>query len=230
MNNVVLNIPHASINGIYDRELSGWETNPHFINDCVSRWTDWYTDFLFHSDNYNVTSIIFPYSRFVCDAERLEIDEMDAIGQGIAYREFDGYKRDLTEERERKVKQLWVEHQQKLRDCLNKDSVLIDCHSFPSDMHECDICIGYNDDWSFDPYIVNGIKREFEKSGYKVALNAPYTNSITPKTDFQYKSVMIEVNKRLYMDEKRFTINRNQRQWMRWFGTLNRVFDFVVSE
>lgn len=33
-------------------------------------------------------------------------------------------------------------------------------------------------------------------------MNTPYSNSITPKTNFEYKSVMIEVNKRVYMNEK----------------------------
>ena len=38
--------------------------------------------------------------------------------------------------------------------------------------------------------------------GYSVEFNKPYSNSITPQMPFPYTSVMIEVNKRLYMDEQ----------------------------
>ena len=71
INKIVLHIPHASVNGIFG-PYGKWPCNPHFINDCVIKWTDWYTDFLFATSNEDVTSVVFPYSRFVCDAERLE--------------------------------------------------------------------------------------------------------------------------------------------------------------
>lgn len=45
--NVVLNIPHASINGVFDPKYGGWPCNQYFVNNCLNRWTDWYTDFLF---------------------------------------------------------------------------------------------------------------------------------------------------------------------------------------
>ena len=65
MNNIVLNIPHSSICGIFDR--GKWTHNPHFINNVVRCVTDWYTDFLFYSDNPAVQEVVFPYSRLVCD-------------------------------------------------------------------------------------------------------------------------------------------------------------------
>lgn len=45
------------------------------------------------------------------------------------------------------------------------------------------------------------MKRIFEEAGYSVALNRPYANSIAPKGYIGH-SLMIEVNKRLYMNEK----------------------------
>ena len=92
VNKIVLHIPHASVNGIFGA-YGKWPSDPYFINDCVNRWTDWYTDFLFATSNENVTSVVFPYSRFVCDAERLDNDPMEAEGQGILYRQFSGFKR-----------------------------------------------------------------------------------------------------------------------------------------
>ena len=45
---IVLNEPHASIEGLYDNQLSFWNIDERFINEIVLKWTDWHTDFLFH--------------------------------------------------------------------------------------------------------------------------------------------------------------------------------------
>jgi hypothetical protein len=41
----------------------------------------------------------------------------------------------------------------------------------------------------------------FEENGYKVDINEPYSNSETPDCPFRYQSMMLEVNKRTYMDQ-----------------------------
>ena len=141
MKNIVLNIPHSSINGIYDSKFGSWCKNPLFFNEIVKKWTDWYTDYLFDTDNPNVTKVVFPYSRFVCDAERLENDEMEKIGQGIAYTSFNGYERTVTKEEKERIFDLWKEHQKNLIKLIDKDTILIDCHSFPSEIGQTDICV-----------------------------------------------------------------------------------------
>ena len=45
---IVLNEPHASVEGLYDERLSFWNIDDRFINDIVLKWTDWHTDYLFH--------------------------------------------------------------------------------------------------------------------------------------------------------------------------------------
>ena len=138
---IVLNEPHASIEGLYDNQLSFWNIDEHFINDIVLKWTDWHTDFLF-----------------------------------------------------------W--HQQRLRDNLCEGALLLDCHSFPSEMSDVDICIGFNEDWS-KPHkeTVELAVSIFEDNGYKVGINEPYSNSETPDCPFPYQSMMLEVNKRTYMED-----------------------------
>lgn len=69
-------------------------------------------------------------------------------------------------------------------------------------MGDVDICIGYNDDWSKSAsqtieYDVN----LFEENGFSVGLNYPYSNSETPECPFTYHSIMLEVNKRVYMEK-----------------------------
>lgn len=233
MKNIVLNIPHSSINGVFDCELGGWAYNPNFVNDCVNKWTDWYTNFIFLglSRLDNVQTVTFSYSRFVCDVERLKNDILEEKGQGIIYTEFDGYKRnELNEEQKDKLIKLWENHQEELKSHIKSDdTILIDCHSFPSDLYDCDICIGYNNDWSYDEKIVNGIVKIFKNRGYKVEINKPYSNSITPKSEFKYKSVMIEVNKRVYMNEKTMKLERDTKKWIRWDGTLKEIHKFLVN-
>lgn len=228
--NIVLNIPHSSNQGIFDPEIGLWPHNSHFINDCVNKWTDWWTDFLFQTTNERVKSFVFPYSRFVCDAERLDNDPMEELGQGIIYTSFGGYHRgELTEENKQRLLKIRNDYTTSIGKGLTQESVIIDCHSFPSDMSDVDICIGYNNDWSYDKKITDKVIEIFKKQGYKVGENIPYSNSITPNADFTFTSLMIEVNKKVYMNERTLTLERNQRQWMRWFGCLNRVYDTIFN-
>ena len=83
-NRIVLNEPHASIEGLYDERLSFWNVDDKFVNDIVLKWTDWHTDYLFHGyRKENIRTVRFPYSRFIVDAERLWNDPLEAKGQGI---------------------------------------------------------------------------------------------------------------------------------------------------
>lgn len=128
---------------------------------------------------------------------------MEDIGQGIIYRRFDGYRRQVPKLHEARLLQLWDGHQRKLRDNLCEDALLLDCHSFPEDMGDVDVCIGFNEDWSKPSkelleYTVN----LFEDNGYSVGINYPYSNSEAPVCLFTYQSMMLEVNKRVYLEQR----------------------------
>lgn len=78
---------------------------------------------------------------------------------------------------------------------------MLDCHSFPSELSDIDICIGYNEDWSKpDKETIELAVNLFEDNGYKVGVNEPYSNSETPDCPFLYQSMMLEVNKKVYME------------------------------
>lgn len=208
---IVLNEPHASVEGLYDNQLSFWNIDERFINDIVLKWTDWHTDFLFHGyRSENIRTVRFPYSRFIVDAERLWDDPLEQHGQGIVYKQFDGYTRSVPEENEQQLLGLWHWHQQRLRDNLCEGALLLDCHSFPSEMSDVDICIGYNEDWSKpNKQTLELAVSLFEDSGYKVGINEPYSNSETPDCPFAYQSMMLEVNKRAYMEDGTLCLKRN---------------------
>ena len=208
---IVLNEPHASVEGLYDSQLSFWNIDKHFINDIVLKWTDWHTDYLFHGyGSENIRTVRFPYSRFIVDAERLWDDPLEQQGQGIVYKQFGDYLRMVPKENEKRLLGLWRWHQQRLRDSLCEGALLLDCHSFPSEMGDIDICIGFNEDWSKpDKRTIEMAVNLFAENGYKVGINEPYSNSETPDCPFQYQSMMLEVNKRTYMEEDTLHLKNN---------------------
>lgn len=148
-------------------------------------------------------SVHFPFLRFIVNAEQLWDNPMEDIGQGIIYRHFNGYRRQVSKLHEAQLLQLWDSHQQKLRNSLCEGALLLDCHSFPEDMGDVNICIGFNEDWSKPSkelleYAVN----LFEGNGYSVGINYPYSNSEAPVCPFTYQSLMLEVNKRVYLERR----------------------------
>lgn len=80
INKIVLNIPHSSSRFPSKKDADAW---PPAIKWQIDRWTDWYTDDIFVVDDPRVVPIIFPYSRFYCDVERLLGDPLEVVGQGI---------------------------------------------------------------------------------------------------------------------------------------------------
>ena len=225
---IVLNEPHASIEGLYDNQLSFWNIDERFINDIVLKWTDWHTDFLFHGyRSEKVRTVRFPYSRFIVDAERLWDDPLEQHGQGIVYKQFDGYTPTVPEENEAQLLGLWHWHQRLLRENLCEGALLLDCHSFPSEMSDIDICIGFNEDWS-KPHkeTLELAVNLFEDNGYKVGINEPYSNSETPDCSFSYQSMMLEVNKRAYMEDGSLNLLRNTKYKCK----VQAVFQNLLSE
>ena len=198
--NLVLHIPHAGISGL---DSTCWSDKLSLLNE-VRRWTDWYTDVIFVPDDVaslKIHSIIATNSRFVLD-KRLINDPLEKESQGIIYTSFSGVHREVDVEEKKRLMIRYTAHQEELKSLLNEHSLLIDCHSFPSELSDVDVCIGVNDDWSRPSDFVIGIVKEgFDRQGYKVRVNEPYSNSIAPVTNFIYSSLMIELNKRIYMNE-----------------------------
>jgi N-formylglutamate amidohydrolase len=203
--NIVLNIPHASINGI---GLTQWE-NQDTLLPVIRKWTDWYTDLIFIPEKKDrIKTIVADYSRFVVDVERLPDDPLNECGQGIIYTDFNGFHRDVDEEEKMVLMGYYYSYINKLKSMLSDHSLLIDCHSFPSDLNDVDICIGYNDDWSRPTDFIIGLVAEvFKRHGLKVEFNTPYSNTIAPKTSYTYNSIMIEINKRVYLNERTLELN-----------------------
>ena len=215
---VMIHVPHSST-------LVPKEDMKNFIGDELEgellRMTDHYCDDLFKCKH---DMLVFPYSRLVCDVERFKDDKdepMAAIGMGFAYTHGSNHQkiRGLTSEDKLGIEVCYYDrHHKKLehmvrRKLLEHDKCLIiDGHSFPGvplpyekdDRSERpDICVG-TDDYHTDKDLAAITSRFFEKKGYNVAFNDPFSGSIVPiryyQKDPRMQSIMIEVNRNRYID------------------------------
>ena len=220
-NNIVLNIPHASVGGL---GVAKWNDKVSLMKE-VRKWTDWFTDVIFVPDDRpEVKPIVADYSRFVVDVERLLDDPMNEIGQGIIYTKFNGLERIISDEEHIGMMAYYYSYIKHLKSMINEHSLLIDCHSFPSSLSDVDVCIGVNDDWSRPTdFVIELFMEFFKQEGYKVELNTPYSHSIAPPTNFRYDSIMIELNKRIYMNEETLELSESAYKWRNSLNTLYSV-------
>ena len=192
--NIVLFIPHSS--DLLDKSL--WSGD---IDAAVDRWTDWHTDKLFDSDDARISKVIVPFSRFHCDAERLINDPMESIGQGVAYQNIEGCTRELSDAAKQNILNEYYAIHQELENRAKPGSLIIDCHSFPSDLAlDIDICIGYNEDDSKpSDAVLDMVIDHFKDAGLRVGVNYPYSNAM--RVNALIPTLMIEFNKSLYLQE-----------------------------
>jgi len=212
-NNLLLHVPHSST-------LFPVESKVCFddLDDEERLLIDYYTDELFipEQTGEKIDAIVFPYCRLFCDVERLVNDPLEKEGLGISYSrwvEEDRYRETLRSFSSmssafKLYSDFHTEASLKLIEARG-NILLIDCHSFSSvpnllnsNPPDIDICIGYNDDETRPNKVVIGnIVQYFKSLGYKVGINTPFSNSKTFSVPSKYHSVMIEINKKLYMDE-----------------------------
>lgn len=217
---VVLHIPHASlfIPEEYRREFR--------LDDVALRrelflMTDRYCDRLFTASDERV---VFPVSRLVCDPERFrdDLDEpMAAVGMGAVYtRCSDGsVLRDVTPERREAILRAFYDpHHERLTRtaarCLSARGacLIVDCHSFspvplPHEPEQAadrpDFCIG-TDPFHTPPALADAAVGFLSGLGYRAALDHPFAGTIVPmayyRAEPRVKSIMIEVNRALYMN------------------------------
>lgn len=178
---------------------------------------DMFTDELFMFDRQeNIHTLVFPYSRFYCDVERYKDNSLEPMygkGMGYIYTNLINGKtfRSVDDELIEEINPIYEHHHTLLKQYAIKDknNLIIDCHSFSTKPLECDfnktsnrpdICIGFN---GKSPRAIHTfVKDYFEKLGFYVLFNEPFEGSITYN---ETESLMIEVNKSLYMNEEAFT-------------------------
>lgn len=206
--NLFLHIPHSSTTFPSN---SGWSFDD--LNEEEKLLIDYYTDELFKpvSGTQQVTSMVFPFCRLFSDVERLVNDPLEKEGLGISYHRgslFETHSFSTLKSAFNLYADFHAEVAKKIVE-LGEGTLLVDCHSFSSlpnllnfNPPDIDICIGYNEDETCPNKVTIGnIVQYFKARDYKVGINEPFSNSKTFSVPVKYHSVMIEVNKKLYMDE-----------------------------
>jgi N-formylglutamate amidohydrolase len=218
-----LHIPHSSTH-IPDDLLGSFTAGPDTIRRNSIALTDYATDQLFNDPGHQ-NRLIFPVSRLICDVERFRSDAdeiMASRGMGVVYTRgaygevLRSYSEDL---RSAVLTRYYDPHHQRLltmtREAIEENGlcVIVDAHSFPStplpteldqNADRPDFCIGTDE--CHTPRGLADAVRDFVLSlGFSVRENKPYQGTMVPLpllgTTAPVRSIMIEVNRRLYMDE-----------------------------
>ena len=216
-NEFLLHIPHSSVR-IPARYRKAFLIDPETE---LPYMTDLFTDELF---DLPAQKLVFPVSRLVCDVERFRddrLEEMSLRGMGACYTHtHDGKQmRRLDPEQRESILRRWYDphHAQLTRLVTERVQrfgvcTIIDCHSFSpaplpyepkQDPDRPDVCIG-TDPFHTPPRLADLLAAAFRDSGCRVRLNDPYAGTIVPlqflNRDPRVRSVMIEVNRGLYLD------------------------------
>ena len=226
--NMLIHIPHSSMY-IPQEYMRYFQVDLEIIQQNIVQLTDFKTDDLFdHPAHRN--RLVFPISRLLCDVERFRNDQdeiMTKKGMGVCYTHgasgevLHPYSESLRAEI---INRYYDPHHTQLL-AMSKEiienqgsCIIVDAHSFPSkplpyeidqDDDRADFCIGT--DAIHTPLgLSKAVSKCIEGLGYSVALNKPFSGTIVPLSMLggteKIFSVMIEINRKLYMDESTQTI------------------------
>ena len=209
--------------------------------------TDHHTDELFGGDLPLTMSVVYPVSRLVLDPERFlddSVEPMAKLGMGTVYtRTSDGLVlRELPSKSERAdlIRRFYEPHHSALEQAVRSallywgSCLILDCHSFsstplPYELDKApdrpDICIG-TDPFHTPRWLISAAVRIFRQHGLRVLVNQPFSGTLVPAAFYRkepsVRSIMIEVNRALYMDEVSGSI-------LPIFGQLTRLLQGFVN-
>ena len=220
---VLIHIPHSSLN-IPDHYRDQMLLSADEIQAEMLLMTDRYVDELFDLPGIMIHKN--DVSRLVMDPERFRSDADEPMaqqGMGAIYTKTSQgrtYRSLSTSEKENLLVSLYDAYHSdftsKVESILRRSDrcLIIDAHSFPAtplpyEIHQApdrpDICLGF-DAYHLNQQTVDVVKDYFQSHRLSVALNFPFSGSIVSMRFYHLnscvQSLMIEVNRALYMDEK----------------------------
>ena len=221
MTNLILHIPHASLR---IPDYGQYLLPPEEVDAEAIYLTDLYTDQLFLPAQGDAV-IQADFCRVYCDVERFDhdaLEPMSKFGMGATYLRCDDGRtlRDLSPtERDTIMQNCYYPHHERLTAAVDAkilrtgEARIIDCHSFPDKPLRCS---QYQGDAKFDFNIgtdafhtplewVEASVKFFAYRGFRLGIDEPYAGSIVPikhyNKDNRVKSIMLEINRNLYMNE-----------------------------
>lgn len=221
---IIKHLPHASLN-VPEGFIESLNINKLVFEKYNLKMSDVGVNCLFkHIDGIE---IIPKYSRLYCDVERFKdknLEPMEKLGQGYIYNNYyDGYtikrnlfnKRNFKEEIDEYYDNYHNNFNEVVKNIINEGNevLILDLHSYSDTLADSlgktgpypDICIGIDEGY-YNTEILNAIIYEANRRGLSIMINYPYKGSLVPNGCFdgsidksKVKSIMIEVNKRVYL-------------------------------
>ncbi len=225
MNYIIFHIPHSSLK-IPKKYWNICLKDKSYIEKTNIFLSDYLTDKLIPNKSHK---LIFKYSRLFCDVEKFINDKkeiMAKIGMGVIYTHDCDNKIAIPNKRYKKkiIKSYYKKHHNKLDKIVTtalhkyQNCLIIDFHSFSDEMVKKlfnindtpDICIG-TDEFYTNKKLLNFTIEYFKKNGYSVYINNPYAGTIIPnkylnKKEEKISSIMLEINKKLYLNNNFHTM------------------------
>ena len=238
----LIHLPHSGIN-IPKEFINDYLLSKDELIKNIYQYCDLYTDELFKSLFHTFDGVKSDYSRLFFDPERFGDDSQEDMYRkyklGWFYENAILTKKPLRNTDSKSlIRKYFDNHHKKLNEKTEQKLVMydkctvIDCHSFSNErywFHDVnlqlpDLCIGFEDN-HVDKELVNIIKDEFQ--GYDIGINTPYSGSLVPTNywgkDFRVKSVMIEINKKLYLEPDNVTKNKH-------FNVIKQKIDNILKK
>jgi N-formylglutamate amidohydrolase len=211
---MILHIPHSAI------EIPNPSAYFGLTDNDINLLTDWFTDELFCHPR--AEKVVFPYSRLWCDVERFRDDHEEPMfgkGMGVVYTHGatgNPIRKVTAADTEQIKKDYYDPHHAKFNAvtarCLGSAGrvFVVDCHSFPGTrlVHEFsdnrpDFCLG-TDAFHTPKALVDDLQSYLQNRGFTTLINDPYAGTIVPsrylKENNNVKSIMVEVNRDLYLE------------------------------
>ena len=220
---LVFHAPHAS-ERIPPAIRSGILIDDDDLRSELERLTDHHIDWLLIPPGRAQAVVVGEVSRLVVDVERFLDDEyepMARVGMGAIYTRTSDDRplraTPLPEVRAALLASYYHPHHRRLTTAVqaaldtHDRALILDLHSFPEVPLPCDldqaperpdICIG-TDAFHTPVDLRDRLVHELMEAGFSVAIDRPYAGVLVPKAflrrDTRVASVMIEVNRRLYV-------------------------------
>jgi N-formylglutamate amidohydrolase len=225
-----LHVPHDSTD-IPEAVRGQFVLDVAHLEREIRAMTDHHTYSLFGADTLPAYAVRASVSRLVVDVERFEDDAAEPMahrGMGVIYSlgsQGQRLRRDLApQEREALLARYYRPHHALLDEAVTQAldvhgrCLVLDCHSFPSTALSYeyaglstpprarpDICIG-TDGFHTPAALERAFVAAFSGAGWSVAVNDPFAGALVPASRLQrdprVTAVMVEVNRKLYLDEK----------------------------
>lgn len=221
MNYILFHVPHSSLK-IPNKYWNICIKDKYYIEKTNIFLSDYLTDKLIPNKSHK---LVFKYSRLFCDVEKFKNDEKEMMskkGMGVIYtKDCDNLIAIPNKQYKEKIlKSYYDKYHNKLdktvTNILKKFNkcIIIDLHSFSDEMVEKlfdmnsnpDICIGIDKTYT-DEKLIYLTVNHFKEYGFSVEINKPYSGTIIPnkyinKTEKRLLSIMLEINKRIYLNNK----------------------------